>query len=100
MTNQDRLVVCASHGPGMERDVERVQGTTFRAGLAQATAMVADFDPDYIVLFGGDHRRAFRQLVPAVAVVLSGGTMAEAGHDAAPLDIPGDIARELTEHLL
>ncbi|WP_024795254.1 3-carboxyethylcatechol 2,3-dioxygenase [Tomitella biformata] len=100
MTNQDRLVVCASHGPGMERDVERVQGTTFRAGLARATAMVAEFDPDYIVLFGGDHRRAFRQLVPAVAVVLSGGIMAEAGHDAAPLDIPGDIARELAEHLL
>ncbi|MDV7352791.1 3-carboxyethylcatechol 2,3-dioxygenase [Rhodococcus oxybenzonivorans] len=97
---RERLVVCASHSPGMERDVDKVFGTTFRAGLARAAALVQDFDPDYIVLFGGDHRRAFRHVVPTFAVALSAGIMAEAGHPAAGLNVPKSRARELAEYLL
>ena len=31
-----RLVVCASHSPGKERDVEQVFGRKFRSALAKA----------------------------------------------------------------
>lgn len=97
---QQRLVVCSSHSPGMERDVEKVHGTTFRGGLERAREIVAEFDPDYIVLFGGDHRRAFRHVVPTFGLALSAGIMAEAGHEAAGLTVPSDAARRLTEYLL
>ncbi|NMD61320.1 3-carboxyethylcatechol 2,3-dioxygenase [Rhodococcus globerulus] len=94
------MVVCASHSPGMERDVERMYGTEFREGLSRARQIVEEFDPDYIVLFGGDHRRAFRHVVPTFGVALSAGIMAEAGHEAAGLAVPQELARELAEHLL
>jgi 2,3-dihydroxyphenylpropionate 1,2-dioxygenase len=100
MIEQRRLVICASHSPGMERDIDRVQGSSFRAGLAQARSIVSAFDPDLIVLFGGDHRRAFRHVVPSFAVALSAGTLAEAGHEPGVLDVPHDVARSLAEHLL
>ncbi len=96
----NRMVVCASHSPGMERDVDRVFGTTFRTGLARASSIVREFDPDYIVLFGGDHRRAFRHVVPTFGVALSAGIMAEAGHAAGALNVPQETARGLAEHLL
>lgn len=97
---QQRLVVCASHSPGMERDVDRAYGSAFREGLSRARDMVTEFDPDYIVLFGGDHRRAFRHVVPTFGIALSAGIMAEAGHEAADLAVPQELARELAEHLL
>jgi 2,3-dihydroxyphenylpropionate 1,2-dioxygenase len=95
-----RLVVCASHSPGMDRDVDRVEGGVFRAGLARTRTMIDAFDPDLVVLFGGDHRRAFTHVVPSFAVALSATVLAEGGHDAGPLDVPADIARALAEHLL
>jgi 2,3-dihydroxyphenylpropionate 1,2-dioxygenase len=100
MTEQRRLVVCASHSPGMERDVERVLGTAFREGLATARQIVSAFDPDLVVLFGGDHRRAFRHVVPSFAVAHSAGIMAEARHPAGELAVPHDTARALSEQLL
>ncbi|SHN18511.1 3-carboxyethylcatechol 2,3-dioxygenase [Cryptosporangium aurantiacum] len=100
MAEQRRLVVCASHSPGMERDTERVEGTEFRAGLARARDLVTEFDPELVVLFGGDHRRAFRTVVPSFAVSLSAGIIAEGNHGPAALDVPYGTARNLTEHLL
>ena len=100
MSEQRRLVVCASHSPGKERDTDRVEGLDFRAGLEKARATVADFDPDYVVLFGGDHRHAFTSVVPAFAVALSAGIIAEAPHPAGRLQVPHPRARALAEHLL
>lgn len=94
------MVVCASHSPGKERDVEQQSGQTFRAALTQAAAEVHRFDPDVVVLFGGDHRRAFRHVVPAFAVVLSATIIAEGPHPAGGLAVPAELARELGEHLL
>jgi 2,3-dihydroxyphenylpropionate 1,2-dioxygenase len=84
----------------MVRDRDRLQGTHFRDGLARARECVEAFAPDLVVLFGGDHRRAFRHVVPAVGLVCSGGVIAEGGHAAEALDVPGDTARTLAEHLL
>ncbi|WP_166903610.1 3-carboxyethylcatechol 2,3-dioxygenase [Mycobacterium sp. DL440] len=96
----DRLVVCASHSPGKERDVEQLQGRLFRSALDAAAKKVREFDPDVVVLFGGDHRRAFRHVVPAFGVAMSASILAEGGHPAGDLDVPSALARRLCEHLL
>ncbi len=96
----ERLVVCASHSPGKERDVEHAFGHRFRSALTAAAEQVARFDPDVVIVFGGDHRRAFRHVVPAFGVALSATILAEGGHPAGPLDVPTALARRLCEHLL
>lgn len=96
----ERLVVCASHSPGKERDVEHVFGREFRSALMAAAERVQRFDPDVVLVFGGDHRRAFRHVVPAFGVALSASILAEGGHQAGDLDVPPATARRLCEHLL
>lgn len=96
----DRLVVCASHSPGKERDVEHAFGQKFRSALTQAADDVRSFDPDVVIVFGGDHRRAFRHVVPTFGVALSASIMAEGGHPAGDMSVPSGLARGLCEHLL
>jgi 2,3-dihydroxyphenylpropionate 1,2-dioxygenase len=95
-----RLVVCASHSPGKERDVEQAFGIQFRSALARAAEEVRRFDPDVVIVFGGDHRRAFTTVVPAFAVALSASIIAEGRHPAGALTVPSTLARGLCEHLL
>jgi 2,3-dihydroxyphenylpropionate 1,2-dioxygenase len=95
-----RLVVCASHSPGKERDVEQSFGRKFRSALAAAADEVGRFDPDIVIVFGGDHRRAFTTVVPTFAVALSASIIAEGGHPAGELAVPSASARALCEHLL
>ncbi|GAC1401264.1 MAG: 3-carboxyethylcatechol 2,3-dioxygenase [Mycobacterium sp.] len=95
-----RLVVCASHSPGKERDVEHAYGHQFRSALAQAAEEVNSFDPDLVIVFGGDHRRAFTSVVPTFGVTLSASIIAEGGHPAGDLDVPSAVSRALSEHLL
>jgi 2,3-dihydroxyphenylpropionate 1,2-dioxygenase len=96
----ERLVVCASHSPGKERDVEHAFGHQFRSALTAAAERVQQFDPDVVLVFGGDHRRAFRHVVPAFGVALSASILAEGGHPAGSLDVPSAVSRRLCEHLL
>jgi 2,3-dihydroxyphenylpropionate 1,2-dioxygenase len=99
--NSDRrLVVCASHSPGKERDVEQAFGQKFRSALAAAADDVRRFDPDVVIVFGGDHRRAFRQVVPTFGVALSASIIAEGRHGAGDLQVASGLARELCEYLL
>jgi 2,3-dihydroxyphenylpropionate 1,2-dioxygenase len=93
-------VVCASHSPGKERDVEKAFGLEFRSALAQAADDVRAFDPDVVIVFGGDHRRAFTTVVPTFGVALSASIMPEGGHPAGDLAVPSTLARSLCEHLL
>ncbi|MDT5220352.1 MAG: 2,3-dihydroxyphenylpropionate 1,2-dioxygenase, partial [Mycobacterium sp.] len=95
-----RLVVCASHSPGKERDVEKVFGPVFRSALATAADTVSSFDPDIVIVFGGDHRRAFTTVVPTFGVALSASIISEGGHPAGELAVPSTLARALCEHLL
>ncbi|HEX3786892.1 MAG TPA: 3-carboxyethylcatechol 2,3-dioxygenase [Pseudonocardiaceae bacterium] len=94
------FVLCASHAPGMDRDTGQVLGRTFREGVARARGQIAEFDPELVLLFGGDHRRAFKTVVPAFGLALTARLMAEGAQQAAPLDVPTDIARALGEFLL
>ncbi|WP_249025947.1 3-carboxyethylcatechol 2,3-dioxygenase [Mycobacterium europaeum] len=100
MNSDRRLVVCASHSPGKERDVEQVFGRKFRSALASAADDVRRFDPDLVIVFGGDHRRAFRHVVPTFGVALSASIIAEGRHRAGDLRVASGLARELCEHLL
>lgn len=99
-TPENRLVVCASHAPGMARDAERRLGRTFRAGLAEARALAEEFDPELVVMFGVDHVRAYQDIVPAISVVLSATGRGDAGSPSGTYDIPADTARGLAEHLI
>lgn len=95
-----RLAVCASHAPGMARDAEHVQGEVFRAGLARARELVAEFDPELVVMFGVDHVRAFDAVVPAVAVIREASGLGDVGSPVGPYDVPSELAVQLTEQLL
>ena len=94
------LVVCASHAPGMARDSRALSGTSFRAGMAELQRRVAAFAPELVVVFGGDHRRAFREVTPAFTVVQNGELLADAGHPGSELHVPTALALDLTDFLL
>jgi 2,3-dihydroxyphenylpropionate 1,2-dioxygenase len=93
-------VVCASHSPGKERDVEQAFGLQFRSALARAADEVHRFDPDIVIVFGGDHRRAFTTVVPTFGVALSASIIAEGRHPAGALSVQSTLARGLCDHLL
>ncbi|NYE19654.1 3-carboxyethylcatechol 2,3-dioxygenase [Microbacterium immunditiarum] len=90
-----RMTIVASHAPGMDRDVEGKIGQTFRAGVAEARRRVVEFDPEIVVVFGGDHRRAFAKVAPSFAVAYTAGLLPEGGHPASTLNVPTAVAREL-----
>jgi 2,3-dihydroxyphenylpropionate 1,2-dioxygenase len=95
-----RLAVCASHAPGMAADSEQLQGRTFRAGLRAARDAVEAFDPDLVVMFGSDHRRAYEPVIPAVSVVMSAEGYGDHGSPTGAYRIPAPQAEQLAGHLL
>jgi 2,3-dihydroxyphenylpropionate 1,2-dioxygenase len=94
------LTVCASHAPGMERDVAGVEGRAFRRGLDDARRAVEAFRPDLVVLFGVDHRRVFAAVTPTFALVRSARLAAEGTIPNEPLDIRESLVDELAEALV
>ncbi|RHW28960.1 3-carboxyethylcatechol 2,3-dioxygenase [Nocardioides immobilis] len=94
------MVVCASHSPGMLRDTGEEDGATFRAGIDEARRRVADFAPDLVVFFGSDHRRAFVDSVPAIAVMVAADGLGDLGSPTGSYDVPADIAEPLAASLL
>jgi 2,3-dihydroxyphenylpropionate 1,2-dioxygenase len=95
-----RLAVCASHAPGMAADQEKRQGRTFRAGLRAVQDVVKAFDPDLVVMFGSDHRRAYEPVIPAVSVVMSAEGYGDHGSPTGQYLIPAPQAEQLAGHLL
>lgn len=94
------MVLCASHAPGMDRDVDRKLGVDFRSGMDEASDAIAQFDPELVVLFGGDHRRAFARVAPTFAVALTAGLLPEGSITAQPLNVPTEIVRSLATSLI
>jgi 2,3-dihydroxyphenylpropionate 1,2-dioxygenase len=94
------MVVCASHSPGMMRDVEAAYGQRFRVGVDQAAERVAKFAPDLVVFFGSDHRRAFIDSVPAIAVMAAADGLGDLGSPTGRYDVPADLATKLADRLL
>ncbi|CAN5151438.1 3-carboxyethylcatechol 2,3-dioxygenase [soil metagenome] len=94
------MVVCASHSPGMLRDTGAEHGAVFRAGIDEARRRVTAFAPDLVVFFGSDHRRAFVDSVPAIAVMLAADGLGDLGSPEGSYDVPSDIAEPLAAALL
>src|ERR1700722_1621711 len=95
-----RMVVCASHTPGMLRDKTGEFGHAFRAGVAEAAARVAAVGPEAVGFVGSDPRRAFVDPVPAIAVMTGAEGMGDLGSATGRYDVPAKIAAELAERLL
>ena len=95
-----RMVVCASHSPGMLRDTAAEFGHEFRAGVRVAAKRVAEFQPDLVVFFGSDHRRAFVDSVPAIAVMAAADGLGDLGSPQGSYDVPSEIAEQLAGGLL
>jgi 2,3-dihydroxyphenylpropionate 1,2-dioxygenase len=64
-----------------------------------ARAAVDAFWPDVVVLFGIDHRRAFRSVIPSVAVALAATGRGDRGGPVGRYQVPTDLARGVAEHL-
>lgn len=94
------MVVCASHSPGMLRDTTAEFGHEFRAGVDEAARRVAAFAPDLVVFFGSDHRRAFVDSVPAVAVMAAADGLGDLGSPTGRYDVPVELAESLAGTLL
>lgn len=94
------MVICASHAPGMLRDTEARFGLTFRAGVAEAARRVAAFSPELVVFFGSDHRRAFVDSVPAIAVMAGADGLGDLGSPTGSYDVPTQLAEQLAGGLL
>jgi len=94
------MTLCASHAPGMDRDEAGEFGAGFRVGVAEARDRIAEFAPDLVVLFGGDHRRAFRHVVPLFAVAYTASLLPEGSIPAQKMNVPTELARELSSYLI
>jgi 2,3-dihydroxyphenylpropionate 1,2-dioxygenase len=94
------MTLCASHAPGLDRDAAGEYGKEFRLGLAAARHAVQEFAPEVVVLFAGDHRRAFTEISPAFAVAESAQLLAEGSISAEQLSVPVELTRALCEALL
>jgi 2,3-dihydroxyphenylpropionate 1,2-dioxygenase len=94
------MVVCASHSPGMLRDESAQYGHEFRAGVALVAERVAAFDPELVVFFGSDHRRAFVESVPAIAVMTEADGLGDLGSATGRYDVPAKTAEALAGALL
>lgn len=94
------MVVCASHSPGMLRDTGEAYGGVFRAGIDEARRRVTAFAPDLVVFFGSDHRRAFVDSVPAIAVMLAADGLGDLGSPEGSYDVPTELAETLAAALL
>lgn len=95
-----RLAVCASHSPLIDRTPQAESGNIFRAALRRARESVAAFDPDLVVIFGTDHRRAFVDTVPTFSVVLGATGYGDYGTPEGPYLTERDTAARVATSLL
>jgi 2,3-dihydroxyphenylpropionate 1,2-dioxygenase len=84
----------------MSADAAGSEGRRFRTGLAAARELVARFDPDLVVMFGSDHRRAYEPVIPAISVVLEAEGYGDHGSPTGPYAVPGEAAESLLTALL
>jgi 2,3-dihydroxyphenylpropionate 1,2-dioxygenase len=84
----------------MLRDTAAEFGDVFRGGVAEAAERVDAFGPDLVVFFGSDHRRAFVDSVPAIAVMAGAEGLGDLGSPTGRYDVPADLAEKLAAGLL
>ncbi|MDX3661017.1 3-carboxyethylcatechol 2,3-dioxygenase [Streptomyces sp. ID05-26A] len=93
---KNRLTVCASH-------LVTLPSAPFgpvREAIGTAREAVREFDPELVVFFGTDHRRAFRAVVPTFAVVLSASAQGDVAGPVGSYDVPSSLGRALVADLV
>ncbi|MFN8023535.1 MAG: hypothetical protein U0Q03_18545 [Acidimicrobiales bacterium] len=97
-----RLTVCSSHAipppPGDPSWPFPAMPEIWEA-WAVARAAIEAFDPEVVVFFGIDHRRAFRSVIPSVAVALHATARGDRGGPLGTYSVAGDLARDVANHL-
>ena len=93
---KNRLTVCSSH----LITLPSAPHGPVREAIGTAREAVEAFDPDLVVFFGTDHRRAFRSVVPTFAVVLSATAQGDVAGPVGTYDVPHAMGRELVADLI
>jgi 2,3-dihydroxyphenylpropionate 1,2-dioxygenase len=96
-----RLTVSASHLVTLPPEI--APGTAdspVRAAVGTAREVVDRFDPDLVVMFGTDHRRAFREVIPTFSVVLSAEARGDVHGPTGEYQVPADLGREIAADLV
>jgi len=93
---KNRLTVCASH----LITLPSAPHGPVREAIATAREAVLEFDPELVVFFGTDHRRAFRSVVPTFAVVLSATAQGDVAGPVGAYDVPSSEGRALIADLV
>lgn len=91
-----RLTVCASH----LITLPSAPHGPVREAIGAAREAVDEFDPELVVFFGTDHRRAFRSVVPTFAVVLEATAQGDVAGPTGSYDVPADLGRALIADLV
>jgi 2,3-dihydroxyphenylpropionate 1,2-dioxygenase len=67
----------------------------------ERAAAIQGFDPELVIAFGSDHFNGFfMKNMPRFCIGLKAEATADIGGFAGPLQVPGDIAQQLHEHLI
>src|SRR5450755_41680 len=90
-----RLAVAAAHSPALGRIAGVDAHAPVAAAIQHARQVVEAFDPELVVFFGADHRRAFRAVIPAFAIAVSATSRGDRGAPEGAYDVPASLAREL-----
>jgi 2,3-dihydroxyphenylpropionate 1,2-dioxygenase len=90
--------VCLSHSPSMTQDL--TGAALFRAAGDRLKVAMGEFDPTLLIYFGPDHRRAITDVLPCFTVVESADGFGDWDTPKDRYDVPADLARALTAHLL
>lgn len=91
-----------SHSPLLEyvNPPEDVKAEV-EVAFAAVRDFVQDFDPDVLVNFGPDHYNSFfYELMPPFCIGYAAESIGDFGSQAGPLDVPGDLAKEMAEYVL
>jgi 2,3-dihydroxyphenylpropionate 1,2-dioxygenase len=95
-------LLAMSHSPLLEHAElsDEVTGE-LEGAFDVARQFVREYDPDLVVNFGPDHYNGFfYRLMPAFCIGLAAESIGDYGSQAGRLDVPEDIARDLTGHVL
>lgn len=93
-------LACVPHVPLLAMQEKSVNPEFWKAYESRVREF-DDFDPEVVVVFGGDHYDGMHlKLMPAFAVGQKATGLADCGGYVGPLDVPADIARACSDQLV
>lgn len=95
------MIACVSHSPIiMVRARPPADEPAINALYGRCAAAIRAFDPELVVAFGTDHFAGFfLSGMPAYCVALAAQAVDDVGGFPGPLDVPGELATQLLQHV-